>query len=264
MKYAVWIVVALALAAGGYYWWKQQHPAPAPAETSAAAPAPAEPAIEHPIEQAQADSQTPPAAALPALGDSDSAATDALKDLFGAKTLALFYLNDVIRRIVATVDNLPRERVAQRLMPLKPVPGKLLVAGGADGAVLADENAARYAAYVQLVDSLNAHRLVAVYVHFYPLFQQAYRDLGYPKGYFNDRLIVAIDNLLATPSAPTPLALQQPSVLYQFADADLEARSAGQKIMLRIGNDNAAIVKKKLREIRHELTANAAQPADTH
>jgi hypothetical protein len=33
----------------------------------------------------------------------------------------------------------------------------------------------------------------------------------------------------------------------------LEARSAGQKIMMRMGSENAAKVKAKLREIRSEL-----------
>ena len=42
-------------------------------------------------------------------------------------------------------------------------------------------------------------------------------------------------------------------MLYEFADPALEQRSAGQKIMLRMGSENAARVKSKLREIRREL-----------
>ncbi|OIQ76552.1 hypothetical protein GALL_417610 [mine drainage metagenome] len=51
----------------------------------------------------------------------------------------------------------------------------------------------------------------------------------------------------------------QPKVLYQFADPKLEARSAGQKIMIRMGADNAAKVKAKLAEIRQELMARTAK-----
>jgi hypothetical protein len=83
--------------------------------------------------------------------------------------------------------------------------------------------------------------------------QEDYRNLGYPKGYFNDRLIEAIDDMLAAPEAPATVALVQPKVLYQYADPDLEARSAGQKIMMRMGSENAAKVKAKLQEIRREL-----------
>ncbi|MGQ0653783.1 MAG: DUF3014 domain-containing protein [Betaproteobacteria bacterium] len=47
----------------------------------------------------------------------------------------------------------------------------------------------------------------------------------------------------------------RPKVLYEFVDPDLETRSAGQKIMLRMGAENAAKVKAKLREIRQEILA---------
>jgi hypothetical protein len=101
---------------------------------------------------------------------------------------------------------------------------------------------------------MDTGKLVALYVRLYPLFQQAYRDLGYPDRYFNDRLVEVIDHLLATPSVPGPIKLAQPHVLYEFADPALEARSAGQKILIRIGPDNAARVKAKLRELRRQVT----------
>jgi hypothetical protein len=50
-------------------------------------------------------------------------------------------------------------------------------------------------------------------------------------------------------------------VFYQFADPDLERRSAGQKIMMRIGNENASTLKTKLREIRDELTRRGPKPS---
>jgi len=53
----------------------------------------------------------------------------------------------------------------------------------------------------------------------------------------------AIDDLLATPELDAPVKLLRPRVLYEFADPDLETRSAGQKILLRMGPENAARVK---------------------
>src|SRR4029450_3313423 len=97
-------------------------------------------------------------------------------------------------------------------------------------------------------------KLVALYVRFYPWFQQAYRDLGYPSGYFNDRLVDVIDLLLATPEITGPVVLVQPRVLYTFADPRLEALPAGQKMMIRMGPENTAQVKVKLRELRRALT----------
>jgi hypothetical protein len=36
---------------------------------------------------------------------------------------------------------------------------------------------------------------------------------------------------------------------YQFADQKLESRSAGQKVLMRMGRDNARVVKDKLQEL---------------
>jgi len=51
--------------------------------------------------------------------------------------------------------------------------------------------------------------------------------------------------------------LSQPKVLYEYADPSLEARSAGQKILIRMGPVNESRVKTKLREIRRALTGQA-------
>jgi len=102
---------------------------------------------------------------------------------------------------------------------------------------------------------VDSKKLVSVYVHLYPLFQQAYVELGYPDGYFNDRLVQVIDNLLAAPAPPEPVRLAQPSVLFVYADPELESLSAGQKMLLRMGPENAAAVKNKLRQIRTEVTS---------
>jgi hypothetical protein len=76
--------------------------------------------------------------------------------------------------------------------------------------------------------------------------------------YFNDRLMQAVDDLLAAPEIDTPIEVMQPRVLYEFADPDLETRSAGQKILIRMGKENALRVKAKLWEIRRELVAASA------
>ena len=115
---------------------------------------------------------------------------------------------------------------------------------------ISPQNAARYAPLVRAFEAVNAEKLVALYVRFYPLFQEAYREQGYPNAYFNDRLVQALDMLIATREAPGQLAIAQPKVLYEFADPALEALPSGQKILLRMGPENAARVKAKLREIR--------------
>ena len=99
----------------------------------------------------------------------------------------------------------------------------------------------------------DAKQVAAVYRRFYPLFQQAYVELGYPEGYFNNRLVAVIDHLLETPEVQGPIKLVQPGVFYQFADPALEDRSSGQKLLIRMGSDHAAAIKMKLRELRREV-----------
>jgi hypothetical protein len=252
------VVIGLAVVVAGAIWfWWQWHSAESipdhiavPPVASAppmpiAPPQEEEPAIRNPVEAAS------PAEPLPALDESDGALAKAIAALVGDKPFgALFVPEGIIRHIVATVDNLPRAEAPVKVWPVRPVGSWLDTVGQGDSLVIGPKNAARYAAYAKVVRGLDAQRLAASYRQFYPLFQEAYRELGYPKGYFNDRLIVAIDDLLATPEPQEPLRLVQVKVRYQFADPDLERRSAGQKILLRIGPENARVVKAKLREFR--------------
>lgn len=193
---------------------------------------------------------------LPALEDSDQAIKDALSGLFGpSKPEQFLIFKNFITRIVVTVDNLPRTRLPARRLPVEPPRGGFLVKKTTGGESSIDpKNYKRYLKYVRSFEAMDSRKLAAVYFHFYPLFQDAYRDLGYKSAYFNDRLIEAIDDLLATPDVTDPVKLVQPSVFYKYADPHLERLSAGERLMLRIGKDNAERVKAKLRGLRDALT----------
>jgi hypothetical protein len=259
----VGLVVVVIIAGGLAAYWYFRADALTETPVTAAAPlppvtlpglAPEMPAIEHPLPE-----PLPGEPALPALVDSDRAVTDLLTGLFGQEAFARFFLSDdIVRRFVATIDNLPRKTAAQRLLPTRPVPGGFVVQDVDGGFVATLDNELRYRPYVLAMEQVEARRLVAAYLRHYPLFQAAYQELGYPDGYFNDRLMQAIDDLLAAPDAPNAV-LTQPRILYQFADASLEERSAGQKIILRMGAANAGRVKDKLRAIRRELVAQETQ-----
>lgn len=257
---------AAALIAAIYFFWPQS-PAPAPAAESAPPPAPApsppvaaapaEPVIEHPVEPLR-----PAEAPMPlALADSDGVLAGALGHLLGNERLRQWFHTDaLVRRFVATVDNVSRQSVAMKVRSLQPVSGRFEVVRNGEAIVVDAANAARYTPYVQAFERVDARQLAGVYLRFYPLFQQAYEELGYPKAYFNDRLVAAIDHVLATPRVSGPLRLSQPKVLYEFEDPQLEALSAGQKAMLRMGPDNAERVRARLTALRAEITAKKSSP----
>lgn len=259
---AIWwsagIVIAAAIAIGVYY--RYYAPAPAtPVQHPAAAPqtaAPPAPAIQHPIPPAAEQQQTP----LPPLDQSDSVVRDSLTGLLGKPAVAKYLVpHQVIRDVVVTVDNLPRKKVAAELRPLQPTPGETAVDNQGGSTILSQQNYGRYAPVMQVVSSVDPKALAAVYFRLYPLFQQAYENLGYPGKYFNDRLVQAIDSLLATPDPQGPIYLVRPKVFYQFADPKLEALPAGEKLLIRMGPQNAGIIKAKLQQFRAAITAQPPQ-----
>ncbi|HEV7135842.1 MAG TPA: DUF3014 domain-containing protein [Steroidobacteraceae bacterium] len=259
---AIWwsagIVIAAAIALGVYYRYYSPTPAP-PAQHPAAAPQPAAapaPAIQHPIPSAAEQQQAP----LPPLDQSDPVVRDSLIGLLGKPAVAKFLVpHQVIRDVVVTVDNLPRKKVAAELRPLQPTPGDTAVDTQGGSTALSPQNYARYTALMDVVRSTDPKALAAIYLRLYPLFQQAYENLGYPGKYFNDRMVQAIDSLLATPDVQGPIELVRPKVFYQFADPRLEALPAGQKLLIRMGPQNASLIKSKLQEFRTAITAQPPQ-----
>jgi hypothetical protein len=241
------IPVAVVIGAGIalYYGRKADEPKPEPAAQTQPAPS-VQPPVQHPIDQDAAEKP------LPNLASSDAEVQESLVGALGRSLEQVLVPKDIVRHTVVTIDNLPRKKVAIQLRPLKPAGGVLTVTPGGEP-TLSPDNGERYAAFMTVVKSADVAQVVSVYRHFYPLFQQAYVDLGYPDGYFNDRLVEVIDHLLATPDVTGPIKLTQPSVFYQYADPSLEERSAGQKAMIRLGPQNAALVKAKLRELRKEV-----------
>ena len=194
---------------------------------------------------------------LPALDDSDSYFLLEIGSAFGPAIESLLVREGVIDRLVASVDSLTHSELPERIRPV----GGLQDAFEADSAagetiVLGISSFARYDALVAQIYYADIDAVYDTYERFYPLFQKAYERLGYPDAYFNDRLIEVIDHLLATPEPEGPIVLARPNVLYEFADPDLEALSSGQKLMLRMGPNNAATLKRLLEKFRSRLTGD--------
>jgi hypothetical protein len=259
---AALLVLAAAVATGLWLAWQEQAGAPAPTPIEplpAAAQAPGPAPQRHPI--AAVDPAVPPPGAepLPPLADSDASVLAALAQLLGLEDPAqLFVPSHLVPRIVAAVDALPERRLARRILPLQPLPSRFQVQEQDGSTVVAADNSQRYERHVALFEAVDSDAAVAAYVHYYPLFQQAYRELGYPDAHFNDRLVAVIDHLLAAP-APGP---GQPLVPYKdgwaYADPALENASAGHRLLFRLSPDQRERVNAKLRELRAAIASEEA------
>ncbi len=186
---------------------------------------------------------------LPPLDESDTKVTWALEEIVGAEALAQYLVkSQAISRIVATTDSLTSRQVPSQINPLRPVDDKFIVDREGDEIVLSPLNFARYDGYVEIVRQMDGRALIDFYQDYYPLFQQAWEQNG-GQGPFSERLVEVIDTLLETPDVTGPVYLTKPEAVYLFADPNLEAMTAGQKVLIRMGSANAAVVKEKLAEV---------------
>lgn len=261
MKKAVPVVV-LVLLFGGAAWWSLTRPPEPVDELPPPQVAPAQPAVARtlpPVEDAVVidEVEVEPEAVpepLPELAESDAEVTQDLADVAGTARVADYLLVDqVVSRAVASIDSLTSRQVPVHINPVRAAQDKLIVETVGDKTVLSEANFARYNDYVALLQNMDSDALVGFYHHYYPLFQQAWEQNG-GQGPFNDRLLAVIDNLLAAPDPAGPIYLVKPEAVYLYEDPQLEAMSAGQKVLVRMGGQNAATVKQKLAEIKAALT----------
>jgi hypothetical protein len=283
MKY--WIVGTLLVVLAAVAWYLYDTAAPTVEETvvpgptlplqerepppEVTAPEVTEPAIAEPLPESEPLAGEP---ALPALAESDDEALRSLSEVVDGTTPVERYVveEDVIARIVATVDALDGKQVPEAIQAVQG-PGGAFEAtpdDQPDEVILNDlgdpvpqfqlnpANYRRYTPYVAMLESVNADGLARAYRAYQPLFEEAFDQLGYPDSDFEERLLKVIDDALAAPEPERPLQLIKPEAYFLFADEDLEALNAAQKVMLRMGPDNAARVKAKLAEIRAALAAD--------
>ncbi len=262
-------LLLLGLLIGGLYWWQlEQRTGPPNAAPPPEASAPAQPpqaaasAIRFPLDLAEPAA----ASAVASAAKAPSTLADALAEVLGERAV-LQWLNvdSFAHRVAVTVDNLARSHAPARFWPVHPTPGRFATEPSGAVEAIGGANSKRYAAFVGWVETLDARQVAALYRRLYPQFQRAYENLGYPGRYFNDRVIAVIDHLIETPAVAEPIEVRlanvkgpiqptRPWVMVEFADPELEERSSGQKLMLRIGSDNARRLKAKLTELRAVLT----------
>lgn len=275
------VLAAMVVGGAAYAWWHwrgapaQEQP-PATAVAAAVDPiAPALPAAEPAPQEAvvsppPAIEPAPDAQGNPPLAAEDGAALEQAVTAWLGRERSLRFVasQGLAQRIVATIDNLPRSQAPTRMWPLHPVGGRMQVLQTDDGGmVIAAENAARYEDVVRFVVGLDVDQAVVLYRNIYPVLQHAYEALGFPGQRFNDRLVAVVDHLLQTPEPAGAVALTvvqvqgkaaaskplQPWLRYEFADAELQALSAGQKILVRMGVGHMQRIKAQLRALRAHL-----------
>ncbi|HVS02787.1 MAG TPA: DUF3014 domain-containing protein, partial [Thermoanaerobaculia bacterium] len=195
-----------------------------------------------------------PALELPSLDASDELVRGLVAALSARPELGRWLVGEgLVRRLVAAVDNVAEgTHPRKHLPPLRP-DGAFAVAGSGPAPVPATAAYGRYDGWVALFTSVEPAGTARLYAQLRPLIDEAYRDLGYPGKRFDDTLVRAFRNLLATPVPESPPLLTRKVTTWEYADPRLEALSPAQKQLLRLGPDNQRRVQGHLRALASAL-----------
>ncbi len=213
---------------------------------------------------------------LPLLDDSDDWLKIKLPEITWRKELLKLIIDeDMIRRFVVFTDNFAQGTIAYEHSPFilpnaKFTPeidsvsfqsiGQTPKQTSSDTTLSITQNvwqwnensSRRFSLYVDLLRSMDSESLVQWYSEIKPLIDEAYSELGYEDD-FTSTLQDAITRVLDMELPKSSMALIQPSVMYKFADPELEALPDTDKLLLRLGKDNLLVMKSVLLELHEKL-----------
>jgi len=246
-KWIAVILVAVVIVGFGIYYFLGSQPAKEPVP------------VEQPSKSESSDMTAKPSpesvqAPLPAgrvaLAESDDWVRKKSQEISPHAGWTEWLMNkNLVRRLTAAVVNITEGKSPRKhlnfLGPQKP-----FSALKKDEKLYLDpQSYDRYNLVAEVFSNLDASRAVGLFKEFNPLFQEAYRELGYPQGDFQGALIQAMKELLAVPVVEGGIQLKETVLSYWAVDDNLEDLSEAQKHLLRMGPQNTRKIQKKLREM---------------
>lgn len=192
--------------------------------------------------------------ALPDLADSDAMVREQLSAAgIGPELDRLEQQQNLIQQGTALIDGFSRGLVLRKLLPVAPPTEIFSVEQRGDQMFMAPASYERYNGHAEAFATLDTKLLVANFHTMRPLYEQAYGQLGLNPEDFDNAVIRMLDRILATPEIEEPIALTRRSVMYQYADPELEQLPPIQKQLLRMGPKNIRIIKEQARALRSGL-----------
>ena len=187
---------------------------------------------------------------LPMLEESDDPVRDALGDI-PMGTIGQQYLipSNIIERSASLIYLTSKGDVPYKLLPAAR-PAKPFSISDDGTQVIADASGfARYDALAQWLESLDLSTIFLSLQPFLPLFREAWSYYGEPPEDFDFAVVIALDLIASTPSVDTTEArLIKKEAVWIYEDPSIEGLAPIQKQVLRMGPENAAVVKAKADE----------------
>lgn len=241
---ARWLIVGAGLVVAGsllVLWWlsRSQPPTVTPAPATMSDPNQAE--------------RRPPRQPLdlPALASSDDMLRALVGQLSRDPLLArLLATRELVRNMTLAVVQIGDGRTpAASLATLRP---SARLETGASGKV-ESANFERWESAVRALQSIPAKDAAKVYVNVKPLFDEAYRELGYPQGDFDLAVVKAIRMLNATPEVTGDLVLLRREGYFEHDNPALRSLPPVQKQLILLGPNHRRRVLSWLQEVAATL-----------
>jgi len=244
------LVIAIIAIGVGLYYFLHERPADGP-------PLPEQPAKEH---ISPPPEKPIPFITLPALNQSDEWIRKKTKELSNYSKLAEWLkVNDLIRRITAAVDNIADGMSPRAHLGFLDPKKAFRVTKKGDHLIINPQSYHRYDRVADTFASLDAAGAVQIFQELKPLFQEAYKELGYPRRDFQETLIRAIKELLDTPVVEGNIRVMEGVISYHMVEENLEDLDDAQKHLLRMGPENTRKIQNKLREMAVALGVSENQ-----
>lgn len=186
------------------------------------------------------------------LDNSDPQVMLAIADFAPAMTQWLLP-KEQLRKWVLTVDMIADGKLPRRYKPVDFPMGKFFVSEKGADTVVAESNYQRANTLITAITSIDPEILARYYQSWLPILEKAYAEQGRTDT-FEQRLQLAISQVLAANPPPSDAELIRPSVLYEYADPTLESASDVEKILWRLGEDNGDSIQNFLREFRYQIS----------
>jgi len=253
------ILVLLLVIAGGVVLltgiWPPEEESTAPPVTTAPPPPPPAPVITELEEPAVEPPPPPPAPVeepLPRLEESDDAVRDAVGDIpLGTAGQQYLIPGNIIERSASVVYLMAQGDVPYKLLPVSRPKAAFPISDDGTQVVTDPAGFERYDALTQWLQSLDLESLLSSLEWFIPLFREAWSYYGEDPAAFDMAVVMTLDLVIATPEVDLSEArLIRKEAVWIFEDLAIEGLAPIQKQVLRMGPENAEVVKAKAAEAR--------------
>ena len=253
------ILVLLLVIAGGVVLltgiWPPEEESTAPPITTAPpapSPAPEITELEEPVVEPTPPPPAPVEEPLPRLEESDDAVRDAVGDIpLGTAGQQYLVPGNIIERSASLIYLMAQGDVPYKLLPVSRPKAAFPISDDGTQVVTDPAGFERYDALTQWLQSLDLKSLLSSLEWFIPLFREAWSYYGEDPAAFDMAVVMTLDLVIATPEVDLSEArLIRKEAVWIFEDPAIEGLAPIQKQVLRMGTENAEIVKAKATEAR--------------